>query len=78
MLIKIQNIEDENQELMNECETLKRKINRMLEEEKKDKETGFEEHEQTTSVYFDDNQKKAEELKVKLFTFTETVEEDGN
>ena len=38
MLIKIQNIEEENGGLEDECEQLKRRINRLLKEEEQDKD----------------------------------------
>ena len=78
MLIKIQNIEEECGQLEDECEQLKRRITRMLTEEKNDKETGKENHENESNAFFEDNQKKAIELKTKLFTFSETAEEAEN
>ena len=77
MLIKIQNVEEDIQQLEDECEQLKRRINRMLKEEQQDKETGREEHEAKTNADFEENQKKANELKKKLFTFSEPADPDN-
>lgn len=44
MLITVQNIEEECGQLDDECEQLKRRINRLLKEEEQDKETGMENH----------------------------------
>ena len=78
MLIKIQNIEEECGQLEDECENLKRRINRLLKEEEDEKERGREAHEQDTNAFFEENQKKATDLKTKLFTFHENVEaEEG-
>lgn len=70
MLITIQNIEEECGQLEDQCEQLKHRINRMLNEEKQDKLDGEEKHAEEINQQFDDNQKKAQELKVKLFTFS--------
>ena len=78
MLIKIQNIEEECGQLEDECENLKRRINRLLNEAEKDKEEGRVNHENETNAFFEENQKKANELKTKLFTFTEAVEDPDN
>jgi len=78
MLITIQNIEEECGMLDEKCEELKRRINRLLKEEEQDKEAGAENHLTETNALFDENQKKANELKVKLFTFTENNEEQEN
>lgn len=77
MLIKIQNVEEDIQQLEDECEQLKRRINRMLKEEQQDKESGREEHEAKTNADFEENQKKANELKKKLFTFSEPADPDN-
>lgn len=77
MLIKIQNVEEECAQLEDECEQLKRRINRMLKEEASDKDMGLENHENETNAFFDENQKKANELKTKLFTFTEPQDPDA-
>lgn len=50
----------------------------MLKEEQQDKETGREEHESKTNADFEENQKKANELKKKLFTFSEPADHDNN
>lgn len=60
-----------------ECEQLKRRINRLLKEEEQDKDMGRENHENETNAMFEDNQKKAMDLKTKLFTFTEAAEEEN-
>ena len=60
-----------------ECEQLKRRIIRMLKDELQDKEMGRENHENETNAFFDENQKKANELKTKLFTFTEPQDPDA-
>jgi len=44
MLIKIQNVEDECADLEDECDELKRRINRMLKDEDGDKERQTESH----------------------------------
>ena len=49
MLIKIQNVEEECAQLEDECEQLKRRINRMLKEEASDKDMGLENHENDAS-----------------------------
>ena len=77
MLIKIQNVEEECAQLEDECEQLKRRINRMLKEEASDKDMGLENHENETNAFFDENQKKANELKTKLFTVTEPQDPDA-
>ena len=38
---------------------------------------GRENHENETNQFFDENQKKANELKTKLFTFTEPQDPDN-
>lgn len=53
MLIKIQNIEEECSQLEDECENLKRRIDRMLREEEQEKEVGRENHENETNEYFE-------------------------
>ena len=60
-----------------ECEQLKRRIMRMLKDEAQDKEMGRENHENETNALYEDNQKKANELKTKLFTFTEPQDPDA-
>jgi len=70
MLITIQNIEEECGQLEDQCEQLKHRINRMLKEEDQDKLDGAEKHLEEIDVYFQENQKKAQELKTKLFTFS--------
>ena len=60
-----------------ECGQLKRRIDRMLKEEQQDKEMGRENHENETNAFFDENQKKANELKTKLFTFSEPQDPDN-
>ena len=77
MLIKIANVEEDCAQLEEECEQLKRRINRMLKEEQQDKEMGSENHENETNAYYDDNQKKADDLKTKLFTFSEPQDPDN-
>lgn len=59
MLITIQNIEEECGGLDEECELLKKRINRLLKEEEQDKEAGAANHQNETDQYFDENQKKA-------------------
>lgn len=49
----------------------------MLKEEQQDKEMGRENHENETNAFFDENQKKANELKTKLFTFSEPQDPDN-
>ena len=71
MLIKIANIEEDCAQLDDDCEQFKRRINNMLREDEQDKERGRGDHENDTNAYFDDNQKKANDLKTKLFTFSE-------
>ena len=71
MLINIQNIEEECGQLEDEKEQLKRRVTRLLKEEEEDKDAGVENHENEISAYYDENQKKAAELKALLFTFTE-------
>ena len=78
MLIKIQNIEEECGQLEDECENLKRRINRLLKEEEQEKDMGRENHENETNAFYEENQKKATELKTKLFTFTEAAEDPDN
>ena len=77
MLIKIQNIEEDIQQHEDECEQLKRRINRMLKEEQQDKDSGREAHENDTNILFEENQKKANDLKTKLFTFSEVQDHDN-
>ena len=78
MLIKIQNIEDECAELEEEVEDQKRKIKRMLQDEKSGKEEARLTHEDELNGISSGNQKISEDLKTLLFTFTEieTKEED--
>ena len=52
-------MEEECASLEDECEQLKRRIKRMLNEEQQDKEVGRENHENETKAFFDENQKKA-------------------
>lgn len=59
MDIKIQNIHEECAQLDDECERLKLRINRLLKEEKEEKEQGQEQHEAFTNAEFDKNQKIA-------------------
>ena len=77
MLIKIQNIEEDCAQLDDDCQQLKRRINNMLRDDQQDKERSRENHENDTNGYFDDNQKKANELKTKLFTFSEPQDPDN-
>ena len=49
----------------------------MLKDEAQDKEMGRENHENETNALYEDNQKKANELKTKLFTFTEPQDPDA-
>lgn len=69
MLIKIQNIEEDCAGLEDEVEQLKKRINRMLKDEKADKERARELHEEDVSFIFKGNQNTSEELKKLLFTF---------
>ena len=69
MLIKIQNIEDELQDLDDEVEELKRRISKMLIEEKQSKEKSAADHQNDVDTYINQNQKQSEELKKLLFTF---------
>ena len=59
MDIKIQNIHEECAQLDDECERLKLRINRLLKEEKEEKDQGLEAHEAFTNAEFDKNQKIA-------------------
>jgi len=52
MLIKIQNIEEECGQLEDDCENLKQRINRLLNEAEKDKEEGRVNHENETNEQF--------------------------
>ena len=56
MLIKIQNIEEDCAGLEDEVEQLKKRINRMLKDEKADKERARELHEEDVSFIFKGNQ----------------------
>ena len=47
----------------------------MLKDEETDKEVGRKNHEDETDAHFQENQKKATDLKTKLFTFTESQED---
>ena len=80
MLIKIQNIEDECAELEEEVEEQKRKILRMLKDEKGDRENARMGHEDELNLIANGNQKISEDLKTLLFTFTEieTKEDDAD
>ena len=69
MLIKIQNIEEDCAGLEDEVEQLKKRINRMLKDEKADKERARELHDEDVSFIFKGNQNTSEELKKLLFTF---------
>lgn len=68
MLIKIQNIEDECSYLEDEVEELRRKINRMLKDEKQDKEKARELHEQEKEGYRSGNLLQMTDLKTILLT----------
>ena len=78
MMIKIQDIEHECGNLEDECEALKVKINRMLDENMRDKEQSRENHEAESNAMYEVNQNTAAELKKWLFTFSENVEEADN
>lgn len=77
MLIKIANVEEDCAQLEDECDQLKRRINRLLKEEQQEKEMGRENHENETNASYEENQKKANELKTKLFTFSEPADPDN-
>ena len=55
MLIKIQHIEEDCGALDDECEQLKRRINRMLKEEEAEKERNKNMHEEETNALYDEN-----------------------
>ena len=74
MLIKIQHIEEDCGSLDDEVEQLKRRINRMLKEEVDEKERNRLMHNEETDVLHGDNQKKAQDLRKLLLTFTEAAE----
>lgn len=78
MQIKFANIEEDCQDLEQEVEELRGKINRMLKDEKIDKETAEREHNKELNNYISDNQKVTEDLKILLTTFQElpTNEDD--
>ena len=81
MLIKIQNIEDECAELEEEVEEQKRKILRMLKDEKADREQARMGHEEELNSIAYGNYQISEDLKTVLFTFTpdsETKDFDEN
>ena len=68
MLIKIQNIEEECSYLEDEVEELRRKINRMLKDEKQDKEKARELHELEKEGYRSGNLLQMTDLKTFLLT----------
>lgn len=76
MLIKIQNIEDECAELEDDVDEQKRKIVRMLKDEKADRENARQGHENELMDIASGNQKISEDLKTLLFTFTEIAEKE--
>ena len=76
MLIKIQNIEDECAELEDDVDEQKRKILRMLKDEKADRENARMGHENELQDIASGNQKISEDLKTLLFTFTEIAEKE--
>ena len=55
MLIKIQNIEEDCAALEDEVEQLRRRINSMLRDEKKDKESAHDRHEEDVNLIFKEN-----------------------
>ena len=71
MLHKIQIIEDECADKEEEVEELKKRIVRMLKDEKSEKERAGEAHLEDVSNIFDANQGVSDNLKELLFTFTE-------
>lgn len=56
MLLKIQNLQEENTDLEDEVDELKRRIDDMLKEEKSDKQRAKEEHEREVSYITSTNQ----------------------
>ena len=76
MLIKIQNIEDENQELEDEVEDLRRRIAKQLKDEQEGKLQAQEAHQQAVDKLMAGNQKASLDLKALLFTFQELPKDD--
>lgn len=76
MLIKIQNIEEECADLEEEVDERKRQIERMLKDEKIDKETERERHEEIVNEATEENKKFMLELKKILTTFEERKQDD--
>lgn len=76
MLIKITTIEEECSDLEEIVDDLKKRINRMLREEEKDKVSSKERHEEEVSFMSKDNQSFMQQLKTILTTFEEAKKED--
>ena len=76
MLLKIQNLQEENTDLEDEVDELKRRIDDMLKEEQSDKQRAKDEHEREVSYITNDNQKQLLDLKKLLTTFEELKKED--
>ena len=57
MLLKIQNLQEENTDLEDEVDELKRRIDDMLKEEQSDKQRAKDEHEREVSYITNENQK---------------------
>ena len=57
MLLKIQNLQEENTDLEDEVDELRRRIDDMLKEEQSDKQRAKDEHEREVSYITNENQK---------------------
>ena len=71
MLIKIQSIEDDCADLEDEVDDLKRRINKMLKEDKSEKQRSKESHEEEVNLLTNLNNTTLQELKKALTTFEE-------
>ena len=76
MLIKIQNIEEDCAELEEEVDDLKRRITKMLIDEKEEKVRDSADHEEQIEYLSGENVKFMVDLKKILTTFEQRKEED--
>lgn len=76
ILIKIQNVEEECNDLEDQVEELKKRINRQLREVEREKKLSLERHEEEIQRQVKDNQRFLQEVKQILTTFEEHKRED--
>jgi hypothetical protein len=76
ILIKIQNVEEECNDLEDQVEDLKKRINRQLRELEREKKLSLERHQEDIQRQMMDNMKFLAEVKQILTTFEESKRED--